>query len=145
MTDQPKLPLTVPLALWETMARETYAAFADSYLSGAELSGATLRTKTFMAYSRIAGNGAALRVLRDLNIRLVKPDGTFDEHHRRETMSEQRQAVFRHRLAETLASLTKASAAQRSAKGLPPPPVQARTDDTGISPAMRALLAKPTP
>lgn len=73
MTDQPKLPLTVPPSLWEAMAGATYPAFADSYLSGATINGPTLRTKTNTARSRIMASSPALRVLTDFGLSLAPP------------------------------------------------------------------------
>jgi hypothetical protein len=146
MTDEPKLPLTVPLMLWSAVAEGVYPAFADSYLSGASLEVGKLRAKTFTAYDRITGNFSAMNVLKGMDITPICPDGTAPRISRARPMTAEERADARVALARTIASL-KAGADRMKGKRIPPPPVQARTGETGISAelAERLGLRGPAP
>jgi hypothetical protein len=135
---RPKLPLTVPLGLWESIARETYPAFADSYLSGADLVGSKLRTKYLIAFDRIAANAAAMRALAELGIALAKPNGEIHISHRRENLSPVQREQLRRDTAETIAKLSATSEAMRKRFGQLPA-VHARTDERGISVELRRM------
>src|ERR1700674_4310244 len=86
---KPKLPLTVPIELWEEMAAKTSVAFADSYLSGAELNNHVLTAKTNIAFHRLKQNSDAAGLLDKLEIRLARPPhtGNFAEPSRTEVFA----------------------------------------------------------
>ena len=70
---EPKLALTVPLALWEGLAETTSIAYADSYLSGAVLRGNVLTPKTVTAYERLKFRAETATLLQRLGIELTCP------------------------------------------------------------------------
>lgn len=92
--DEPKLPLTVDLDVWRCFATEVRPVFADSYLSGATIEGSVLKTATFVACDRLIADPASRRVLDELGLKPVRPDGTPhpDFRRRRATPEERAEA-----------------------------------------------------
>jgi hypothetical protein len=70
----PRLPLTVPLSLWGQLAALVSPAFADSYLSGAQLSGDRLTPRTLTAFERLRESLPARGLLQGLGLDLIKPE-----------------------------------------------------------------------
>lgn len=69
----PKLPVTVDRDFYNAVARATSEAFADSYLSGAELYAGKLLPRTHIAWERLKENGAAMRVMNQQCVKLIEP------------------------------------------------------------------------
>lgn len=69
----PNLNLTVPRDLWDALAIETSGAFADSYLSGAELYDSKLLPWTHIGWTRLRDSKAAMWVFRQKGVTLVEP------------------------------------------------------------------------
>lgn len=69
----PKLPVTVDVDFYTAMARATSEAFADSYLSGAELYAGRLLPRTHIAWERLRENGAAMKVMNQQCVKLIEP------------------------------------------------------------------------
>ncbi len=84
---RPKLPLTVPMDIWQEVASASSVAFADSYLSGAEVVGATLKTKTNIAFDRLGRHQEAFKALADLGLRLLSPNGRVGKPYQRKSMN----------------------------------------------------------
>lgn len=81
--DSPKLPLTVPMQVWVPFATETSPAFADSYLSGADLLGTRLTPKTVTAWMRLRESFGAKKALAGLGLTLAKPAPFHQQQQRR--------------------------------------------------------------
>ena len=71
--DEPALPLTVDIELWEAVADAVRPTFADSYLSGAIQIGRNVTPHTAIAYDRLTANEKAAQAMDGLNIKLVRP------------------------------------------------------------------------
>lgn len=69
----PKLPLTVPRALWDAIANDVRPEFADSYLSKAIVAGRTITPHTTIAYDRLRQHTWASKIIADLGFTLIKP------------------------------------------------------------------------
>ena len=69
----PSLPVTVEYDFYHAMAVGTSEAFADSYLSGAELHRGILLPRTHKAWERISDSWAARQVLREQKVVLKEP------------------------------------------------------------------------
>jgi hypothetical protein len=149
MTDdvdlQPKLPLTVALPFWQEMAGKTSVAFADSYLSGATLVNRRLITKTNIAFDRVAQNFDAMTMLRALGITLVSPNGrVVAGPPERKRIEAAELPMVRGMLIDMREAFEAKAARDRELfRGVPS--IQARTDGTGISAELRAMLPKPAP
>lgn len=70
---EPRLPLTVPMRLWQAVAEATYPAFADSYLSGADHIGQRITAHTTIAYDRMVRNHKVMAAFQVEDFALVKP------------------------------------------------------------------------
>lgn len=69
----PNLPLTVEFEFYAAVASVTSEAFADSYLSGAELHQGRLLPRTHKAWERLNESWAARTAIRAANVRLIEP------------------------------------------------------------------------
>lgn len=69
----PNLIMTVPREVYDAVEKACGEAFADSYLSGAVVSGGRLLPRTQLAWNRINTNRHACGALRGLKVDLVKP------------------------------------------------------------------------
>lgn len=69
----PKLPVTVDYDFYAAIAKATSEAFADSYLSGAEMYAGKLLPRTHIAWDRLRENQSVARVLNQQCVKLVEP------------------------------------------------------------------------
>lgn len=67
------LPITVPMALHNDMAKAVSKDFAVSYLCGAVAHAGTLHPRTFTASMRLRNNKDAMLVLSDHRLKLGDP------------------------------------------------------------------------
>jgi len=69
----PGLPLTVDRSLWDQVAQDVRAAFADSYLSGARVAGKHLTPHTVTAWLALKAERWAMKAIADHGLTLAKP------------------------------------------------------------------------
>jgi len=69
----PNLPVTVDYEFYHAVASVTSEAFADSYLSGAELHQGRLLPRTHKAWERLSESWAAKDAMRKAKVTLIEP------------------------------------------------------------------------
>lgn len=74
MTFRPKFRLTVTEALYQATCEAVDQPFAESYLFGSTVVGAYLTPRTLTGYEKMRGRLEFMRLLKRLNLTLVRPE-----------------------------------------------------------------------
>lgn len=74
MTAKPAFTLSVPLSVWDAVAKVTSPAFADSYLYGALCHDGMIEPRTVIAFDALRRDSYVVNALKDQGLALKRPE-----------------------------------------------------------------------